>query len=197
MLTHWNGYELLGIKNKPAGTDFDVEPGLPEQARLRLRRLVHTTTATACSASPATRPAWPISGASKTTGVDDLGQDRGAVPPEASYRYRLFWQHREMLPYDLQLSAELGWISDRNFLEEYYKSEWDTLKDETHRRGAETRHRTTVPGASRPTYRVNDFFTADRTGCRGPTISGWANRCSATRSPGTSTPAPATPSSGN
>ncbi len=50
--------------------------------------------------------------------------------PEKSYRYRLFWQHREMLPYDLQLTAEAGWISDRNFLEEYYKSEWETLKDE-------------------------------------------------------------------
>ena len=24
MLTNWNGYQLLGIRNKPKGTDFDV-----------------------------------------------------------------------------------------------------------------------------------------------------------------------------
>ena len=54
-------------------------------------------------------------------GTDNLGQGRSAVPPEASYRYRLFWQNREELPYDLQLTAEVGWLSDRNFLEEYYR----------------------------------------------------------------------------
>jgi hypothetical protein len=80
------------------------------------------------------------------------------VEPEASYRYRLFWQHREMLPYDLQFSAEVGWISDRNFLEEYYKNEWDTLKDET--TGVELKR---VTGNSSWSLtadaRVNDFFT--------------------------------------
>ena len=24
ILTHWSGYELLGIRNKPEGTDFDI-----------------------------------------------------------------------------------------------------------------------------------------------------------------------------
>ncbi len=40
LLTHFNGYQLLGIQNKPVGTDFDVAPGLSEQTRLRLWRLV-------------------------------------------------------------------------------------------------------------------------------------------------------------
>ena len=35
------------------------------------------------------------------------------------------------MPGDFRLTAETGWISDRNFLEEYYKREWDELKDET------------------------------------------------------------------
>ncbi len=79
-------------------------------------------------------------------------------PPEKSYRYRLFWQHREMLPYDLQLSAELGWISDRNFLEEYYKSEWDTLKDES--TGVELKQITADRSWSLSAdYRLNDFVT--------------------------------------
>jgi hypothetical protein len=91
-------------------------------------------------------------------GVDTLGQQRMAVPPEKSYRYRLFWQHREELPYDMRLSAELGWISDRNFLEEFYKTEWDTLKDET--TGVELKR---LMGNSSwsitADVRVNDFFT--------------------------------------
>ena len=128
-------------------------------------------------------------------GIDNLGQGRSAVPPEASYRYRLFWQHRELLPYDLQLSAELGWISDRNFLEEYYKSEWDELKDETtgvelkqHHREQLLEHHGRLPHQR--------LLHRRPTGCRGPTTSGWGNRCSATPSPGTSTPTSATPSSG-
>jgi len=63
-----------------------------------------------------------------------------------------------MLPYDLQLSLEAGWISDRNFLEEYYKSEWEQLKDET--TGAELKQ---LLGNSSwsvtADYRLNQFFT--------------------------------------
>ena len=91
-------------------------------------------------------------------GLDKLGSTGWTSQPEASYRYRLFWQHREMLPYDLQLSAEVGWISDRNFLEEYYKNEWDTLKDET--TGVELKRVTGNSSWSIPAHvRVNDFFT--------------------------------------
>ena len=64
-------------------------------------------------------------------GKDNLGVDRSSLVPEKDYRFRMFWQHRQMLPEDWQLSAELGYISDRNFLQSYYEREWDTLKDES------------------------------------------------------------------
>jgi hypothetical protein len=35
------------------------------------------------------------------------------------------------MPNDFQLTGEFGVISDRNFLEQYYELEWDTLKDQT------------------------------------------------------------------
>ena len=35
------------------------------------------------------------------------------------------------MPGDWQLSGELGLISDRNFLEQYFELEWDTFKDQT------------------------------------------------------------------
>ena len=121
---------MLGISDKPAGTDWDVsldylsKRGFGYGASFTYDRddLFGIPGRAAGLADY-----WGI----QDHGTDNLGQDRCAVPPEASYRYRLFWQHRQHLPYDLQLTAELGWISDRNFLEEYYKSEWDELKDET------------------------------------------------------------------
>ena len=63
-----------------------------------------------------------------------------------------------MLPADVLLTAEVGWISDRNFLEEYFEQEWDQLKDpET---GVELRR----PEDNRSWAlsidgRLNDFFT--------------------------------------
>ena len=78
--------------------------------------------------------------------------------PEKKYRNRLFWNHRQMLPWDLRLSAEVGWISDRNFLEEYFKREWETLKDET--TGLELKRITGNNDWSiTADYRINDFFT--------------------------------------
>ena len=62
------------------------------------------------------------------------------------------------MPYDLQLSAELGLISDRNFVEEYFKREWDELKDET--TGLELKqYNENRSWSVTADYRVNDFFT--------------------------------------
>jgi hypothetical protein len=35
------------------------------------------------------------------------------------------------MPNNFQLTGELGLISDRNFIEQYYEAEWDTRKDQT------------------------------------------------------------------
>jgi hypothetical protein len=155
--SHWNGYELLGLRDKPIGTDFDITLDY-----LNKRGFGYG------GAFTYDRPdlfGYPgrVAGlldyyGIQDQGLDDLGQGRMNLVPEKSYRERLFWQHREMLPYDLQLTAEVGWISDRNFLEEYYKSEWDQLKDES--TGVELKQ---ILGNSSwsitADYRLNDFFT--------------------------------------
>ncbi len=64
-------------------------------------------------------------------GYDNLGIDRSHLQPEVDYRYRFLLQHRQQLPEGFQLTVEGGAISDRNFLQEYFKGEWDTLKDQT------------------------------------------------------------------
>ncbi len=157
VLTNWNGYQLLGIRDKPAGTDLDITLDY-----LGLRGFGYGGTFAYDRPELFGIPGhvgglldyWGI----QDHGTDNLGQGRSDVPPEASYRFRLFGQHRQLLPYDLQVSAELGWISDRNFLEEYYKREWDELKDET--TGVELKqflgNSTWSLSAD---VRLNDFFT--------------------------------------
>jgi hypothetical protein len=70
----------------------------------------------------------------------------------------MFWQHRQVLPDDWQLSAELGYISDRNFLQSYYQQEWDTLKDEsTGLELKQTRENRSLSVAA--DVRLSNFFT--------------------------------------
>jgi hypothetical protein len=130
VLTEWNGYDFLGIHHKPSGTDFDVSLGY-----LSKRGFGHGASFTYDrdeifgfgERSVGLFSYWGIA----DNGTDNLGVLRRNVPPGTSYRERLYWQHRTLLENDFQLSAEVGWISDRNFLEEYYKNEWENLKDES------------------------------------------------------------------
>lgn len=156
-LTAWSGYELLGIRNKPEGTDFEVNLDY-----LGKRGLGHGGSFTYDREGMFGIPGhvagladyWGI----QDQGMDNLGQGRSSVPPGKDYRFRLFSQHRQQLPYDLQLSTEIGWISDQNFLEEYYKTEWDQLKDES--TGIELKRlNENTAWSITADYRLNGFFT--------------------------------------
>ena len=68
-------------------------------------------------------------------GLDNLGLGRRDIVPEKKFRGRTFWNHRQKLVGGLldgwTTQAEVGWLSDRTFLEEYYEKEWDDNKDQT------------------------------------------------------------------
>jgi len=157
LLTTWNTYELLGIRRPPAGTDWDLSLDY-----LGDRGLGHGTTFIYnrdWSLGVAGRNAglfdyWGI----KDRGLDNLGRGRRNLVPECDYRHRLFWNHRHLLPNDLQVSVEAGWISDRNFLEQYFEREWDELKDQT--TGIEVKRvRDNTAWSVNADMRLNDFFT--------------------------------------
>ena len=98
--------------------------------------------------------AWAID----DQGLDNLGADRRALTPEEDFRYRVLWQHRQRLQYGWQLTGEIGLISDRNFLEQYYEREWDQWKDQT--TGFQLKR--VVDNSSwnvTTELRLNDFFT--------------------------------------
>ena len=157
ILTTWNAYELLGIKQPLEGTDWDLSLDY-----LGDRGLGHGTTfiydrdwfANVPGRNAGLADFWGI----KDHGTDNLGQGRRNIEPEKDYRFRLFWQHRHELPRDFRLSAQLGWISDRNFLEEYFEREWDELKDQTTRVELK-RTRDNVSWSVSADARINAFFT--------------------------------------
>lgn len=67
--------------------------------------------------------------------IDDNGEDRLGrtrknidVPGETRGRFRL--QHRHFLPYNWQVTAEASYLSDRNFLEQYYRGEFNVGKEQ-------------------------------------------------------------------
>jgi hypothetical protein len=102
--------------------------------------------------------AWFIS----DHGVDNLGRDRRDIVPEESFRGRTFWNHRQHLVGgmldDWTVQAEVGWISDRTFLEEYYENEWDNNPDQH----TGVRLKRTFDNQSlsfEANGQVNDFFT--------------------------------------
>jgi len=125
-----NGYEVLGIRNRPLGTklnfdvDFFSDRGLGGGARFNYNRSDFFG-----FGGPTTGfvTGWVI----EDEGLDNLGGDRRALQPEQDFRGRVLWNHRQALPIDFLLTAEFGWISDRNFLEQYFETDWNQRKDYT------------------------------------------------------------------
>jgi hypothetical protein len=64
------------------------------------------------------------------SGEDQLGRNssRRNLEPDRELRGRFRWQHRQFLPYNWQLTAEASYLSDNNFLESYYRSEFNVGK---------------------------------------------------------------------
>jgi hypothetical protein len=63
-------------------------------------------------------------------GKDELGGRFRDEDPDTDNRGRFLWRHREYLPDDWQLTFELSYLSDKNFLEEYFEPEFDRAKEQ-------------------------------------------------------------------
>jgi hypothetical protein len=69
--------------------------------------------------------------------INDRGQDRLGrhftrkhLEPERDLRGRFSWQHRQFLPYDWQITTEISYLSDDNFLESFHRGEFNVGKDQ-------------------------------------------------------------------
>lgn len=63
------------------------------------------------------------------SGRDNLGLDRRNLEVLENNRGRLTWRHLQELPDGFAVRGEFGYLSDRNYLEQYYEREFDTGKD--------------------------------------------------------------------
>ena len=161
-LTDYDAYQILGIQNPPEDTDWTVTSDF-----LSKRGWALGTTFDYESVEPIS--GWgPATGAFNVwglydKGLDTLGRDRRKLIPEEDPRGRILWQHRHLMPQGFQLTAEVGAISDRNFLEQYYEREWDEWKDEV--TGVELKRFDENRSISiAGDVRINEFFTQTQGG---------------------------------
>ena len=156
-LLGWDLYQVLGIESPPRGTEWNLATDYLSDRGFGLG-----TNFTYDRVSDWFGPgryrgfidAWGID----DHGLDNLGADRRAVPLEEDLRGRLLAQHRHNFVNGYQLTAEIGAVSDRNFLEQYYEREWDEEKDQT--TSVEfKRYDQNSSWSIAGDVRVNDFFT--------------------------------------
>lgn len=91
-------------------------------------------------------------------GTDNLGGDQRSVPFDDPFRGRVLWQHRQEFGDGWQLTAEAGFLSDRNFLWQYYPHEWWDNKDEVTNLELK-RYYENSSFSINASMRVNDFLT--------------------------------------
>ncbi len=76
-----------------------------------------------------TRQPWNFAGEVKSYfvndhGIDKLSANRADVQPSETLRGRFLWQHQHFLPDDWQVQLRASYVSDANFLEEWFSHEY-------------------------------------------------------------------------
>lgn len=153
-------YQLLGTRG-PEGTDWIASIDYLSDRGLGLgTRYEYGVDAFGAFDGPAWGrvDVWGIS----DEGSDNLGFGRRALTPEETLRGRAFWNHRQRvvggLLNDWTVQGEVGYVTDRNFLEQYYEQEWDDNKDQA--TGVRLKrlfdHQSVSVEAN---VQLNDFFT--------------------------------------
>lgn len=123
-MVDFDAYQLFGIRNAPVGTDWGLSLDY-----LSDRGVGHGTDFS-YDRNEIFGYEGPANGAFDFWGISDDGTDnlgfgRRNIVPEEDYRFRLFGQHRQRLTSGWEVTAGVGWLSDRTFLEQYYEQEWD------------------------------------------------------------------------
>jgi hypothetical protein len=131
-LLNLNPYEILGIRKKPQGTDWIVsldylsDRGFGGGTKFNYDRQGFFDWPGRYHGFV---DAWYID----DHGHDNLGLDRRDITFPNPFRGRTLFRHEQELPDDWQARLEIGEITDRNFLQEYYQQEWEEQKDQVTR----------------------------------------------------------------
>ena len=146
--TDWYLFRLLGIP-KPEGFKGTMELSWYERGfmigpKLRYKRQNYSGYA---------RGAFMAD----SEGEDNFGTDRENIHAPRQ-RGRFLWRHKQFLPKDWMLQAETSYLCDRNFLEEFYPSEyWTGKKQETLLYAKKQKDNWALTALGK--WRINDFLT--------------------------------------
>ena len=155
--TGWDLYKLLGFRDPPKNTkwtgllDYLSERGLGFGSEFTYRR-------NGLFGYPGVAQGSYRSWFIDDRGDDNLGRGRFGLTPEEDFRGRTVGRHIHKFAPGLTLKAEFGYISDRNFLEQFYEREWDEDKDLTTGLWLE-RNIGTQSFNLIADVQINDFFT--------------------------------------
>ncbi len=151
----WDVFHLLGME-PPLGTSLKLSTDyLSDRGpAVGLRYDYNRETLLFGVPSIGFTDAWLI----QDSGLDILGSDRSLITPEEETRGRINSRHRFFPAENWVAMVETGWISDRNFLEQYFENEWEQQKDFD----TAARLRRNAGNQQLDIYaswRVNEFFT--------------------------------------
>ncbi|NDC63083.1 MAG: hypothetical protein EBZ59_03660 [Planctomycetia bacterium] len=135
LLTSWDAFQVFGWQRPPDGVDWDFDVDyLSMRGPGGGTSLLYNRPEFLGLGTPANGllDAWFIG----DVGRDNLGLYRRDFTypgyPNRTFRGRSFWRHRQDLGGGTdsffggwQARGTAGWISDMNFLEEYYEAEWE------------------------------------------------------------------------
>ena len=128
ILADWDVYQLFNVKEPPAGTELALSTDYLSERGFGLGTTFEYER-DSCLGHPGPVVGWFDAWGIRDTGADDLGTNRRDIIPDTENRGRVYWRHRQNLPDGWQVTAKLGLITDRNFLEQYYEKEWDEWMD--------------------------------------------------------------------
>jgi hypothetical protein len=139
--TLWNPFQILNCRNKPDWLDGDVNVTWMSKRGIGYGTSLKYTPPVFFHIPGQTGGSFDFWGL-YDDGLDRLGGERKAVGFDNKYRYRLHWVHeQEIEAWDniggtslegpVTLRAEVGKVSDRNFLNSYFNSQWNTEDNAT------------------------------------------------------------------
>jgi len=126
ILTTWDAFSTLGIE-RPEGVKWFFDLNILSQRGPQI--------GSTGSYEGVDRWGNPFQGIGLTSYVNDVGADnlgfdrRDLIPPDPN-RGRFNLRHRWWLSPDTLFQGEVGYVSDRNYLESYYEQEFDRGKDQ-------------------------------------------------------------------
>jgi lipopolysaccharide export system protein LptA len=125
--TVWNMFMLLGLE-EPAGVRWDLYADYFTE-RGPAFGMGTEYTGQGLFGLPGTYAGNGLIYGIHDSGNDVLGTGRNSLMPKDEARGRILLRHRHFLPANASLIAEIGLISDRNYLEQFNEREFDNGKD--------------------------------------------------------------------